>query len=44
MYALFIDLEEVFDGVNWMGMWNILKFYGMGGSLVFIKMQRYILV
>ncbi len=32
--AALIDLEKAYDRINWMGMWDVLKVYGVGGKLL----------
>ncbi len=34
IYAAFINLEKAYDRIHWMAMWNVLKMYGVGGSLM----------
>ncbi|MEL7177812.1 MAG: reverse transcriptase domain-containing protein [Pseudomonadota bacterium] len=34
LYAAFMDLEKAYDKVEWEGMWNVLRIYGVGGQLL----------
>ncbi len=34
VYAAFIDLEKAYDKIVWMAVWDVLKMYGVGGSLM----------
>ncbi len=34
MYAVFIDLEKVYDRVDWEALWDVLRIYGVGGRLL----------
>ncbi len=47
VYAAFIDLEKVYDIIDWMATWDVLKVYGVGGSLMngvkaFYKDAKYV--
>ncbi len=47
VYAASIDLEKAYDKIDWTAVWDVLKVYGVGGSLingvkVFIRMQRHV--
>ncbi len=32
--AAFMDLENVYDKVDWLALWEVLKIYGVGGKLL----------
>ncbi len=34
LYAAFMDLENVYDKVDWLALWEVLKIYGVGGKLL----------
>ena len=34
MYVGFLDLEEVYDRVNWESLWQVSKMYDVGGKLL----------
>ncbi len=33
-YVAFIDFEKAYDRIEWTAMWDVLKVYGVGGSLM----------
>ncbi len=33
-YAALMDLEESFDIVDWLALWDVLKIYSVGGKLL----------
>ncbi len=34
VYAAFNDLEKAYDMIDWIAMWDVLKVYDVGGSLM----------
>lgn len=32
LFAAFMNLDNAYDKVDWKGLWDIQKIYGMGGS------------
>ncbi len=34
VYAAFIDSEKAYDRTDWTAMWDVLKVYGVGGTLM----------
>ena len=34
LFWAFMDLEKAYDTIDWHGMWQILRVYGVGGKLL----------
>ena len=34
VFFAFMDLEKAYDKIDWHGMWQMLKMYGVGGKLL----------